>query len=240
MTVIEILDEEAVKKLMRMRKKADITAVGEGKTDRIFLEELVKLVDPSLLVAYMPATGRNLMTDVVVDASVYLQDIASKTERRIKLMIRDCNDRRPELALRDALNALKARGAEVKEVRIGRHVLLARWGNHDLIILALGAHGNRSLEGLGVKRHQMEDYALLCLVRKPDLVGLETSDLEGLRGETSKDILEALAERSGRRYGELLPEVLSRAREGGLLEEVLGELRDEFKQALERIKSERR
>ncbi len=238
MSVAELLDEEAVRALMKRRKKADITAVGEGKTDRIFLEELVKLVEPGLVVAYMPATGKDFMADVIIGISLSLQAIVSKTEHRIKMIMRDCDDKRPGVILRSVLNSLRARGEKVDELWKEGHVLLAKWGIHHLIVLALGAYGDEALKAFGVKRYQMEDYALLCLVRRPELIGLKPSDIEGLRGETSKDVLEAIAERCGRRHEELLSYVLRKAREEGLLKIVLGGLYDELKRALEEARRE--
>ena len=226
------IGNEIIRELLRLRRRVDIVAVVEGRTDRLLLESLIETIGPDLLVFYVPATGRDAIA-AVVSMMRSLQDVLSKRESRVKLIMRDCNDMEPLKAVRAVFNALRAREREIKLVSEGGRSILARIGIHRVVILAVGMYNDRRLSSLGVRRFAAEDYPLACLLRDPSLLGRE---MELPRGETSKEVLMALAGRLGREPEELMEEVMARARDKGLLNEVIGPLADELKKALEAIK----
>jgi len=223
------IGNEVIRELLRLRRKVDIVAVVEGRTDRLLLESLMEAIGPDLLVFYVPATGRDAIA-AVVSMMRSLQDIVSKKETRVKLIMRDCDDMEPLKAARAVFDALRAREREIELVSEGDRSISARIGIHHVVILAVGMYNDRRLSSLGVRRFAAEDYPLACLLRDPSLLERE---VELPRGETSKEVLMALAGRLGQEPEELMEEIVARARDKGLLDEVIRPLADELRRALE-------
>ena len=116
-------------------------------------------------------------------------------------------------------------------------MITARSGVYKLIILALGAYGDQRLKALGIKKYMMEDYALLSILLRPEILGLSREDIEHIRGFSSREILEDLAERLGKRYDALLKEIFSKASRSGILVEVAEDVYSQLKRAIQSIKS---
>jgi len=231
MPIVLPLDEEIIRRLIKLRRKVDITAIVEGETDKIFLRELFKLINPKLTVFCIPATGKKLIVDIT-RLSGSIQAILSKKRGMVKLLSIDCDDKRPGTAVKSIYDSLKARGENIEKISEGYRTLIARSGIHKLIILALGAYRNEKLTSLGVVRYAMEDYALLSVLEKPEMFGLDKEEIKDIKGETSKGILEMLADKLGRSYEDFLEDIFTKAVRREILIRFVRDLCTEVKKAL--------